>query len=386
MPGFFSDAALEPNALTTARAQAEAEGKVIIDLTESNPTKCGFFFPPEILMAAAQRYLSSRRYDPDPRGLPEARRAIRAYYAGRTPPLKISEEQIFITASTSEAYRLLFSLLCDSGDNLLAPQICYPLFETFAADRDVRLHPYRLNEQRNWETEAESLDAARDSHTRALLLISPHNPTGHTIRVASSAVEDLALPLISDEVFAEFTHEAPSAPALGALYPDTPVFHLNGISKMFALPDLKVGWIALNEPAYRRFGARLEILNDAYLSASPLNQAMLPDVFEHGREFARQMASEIAANVRFGRDFLAESGLFEIEMPHGGAFLFPRIRAGFDEESTVLGCLKAGVLVHPGYYYGEGEHPRIMISCLPKRALLETGLGLLIKHIEELKR
>ena len=78
MPGFLSKTDLKPNALTAARLKAEAEGRALIDLTESNPTKCGFIFPSAILQNAACRYISGRRYEPDPHGLPAARRAIQA--------------------------------------------------------------------------------------------------------------------------------------------------------------------------------------------------------------------------------------------------------------------------------------------------------------------
>src|SRR4029079_14663146 len=107
MSGFFADGDLTPNRIELARQRAAA-GAGYIDLTSSNPTHQGLIFPPDLLRAAADGYWGARRYDPDPRGAPAARAAITRYYAGRTTPLAVSPDDIFITASTSEAYGLLF--------------------------------------------------------------------------------------------------------------------------------------------------------------------------------------------------------------------------------------------------------------------------------------
>src|SRR5262245_52331517 len=252
MSGFFADGDLTPNRIELAR-QLAAAGAGYIDLTSSNPTHQGLIFPAELLRSAAERYLSARRYDPDPRGAPAARAAIVRYYDARTPPLTLDPEDIFITASTSEAYGLLFALLTEPGDNVLAPVVSYPLFEYLAAIYHVELRPYALDEARGWRIDPASLYAQTDERTRAILIISPHNPTGMIVQAALPTLSHLQLPIICDEVFAEFPYHVPATPPLGALHPDLPVFHLNGISKLFALPDLKLGWIALSGPAREEY-------------------------------------------------------------------------------------------------------------------------------------
>src|SRR5215217_3872393 len=224
MSGFFADGDLTPNRIELAR-QRVAAGAGYIDLTSSNPTQQGLIFPAELLRGAADRYLSARRYDPDPHGAPAARAAIARYYAARTPPLALTPEEIFITASTSEAYGLLFALLTEPGDNVLAPVVSYPLFEYLAAIYHVELRPYAMDEARGWRIDPASLYAQADARTRGVLLISPHNPTGMVVRAPQPALASLGLPLICDEVFAEFTYRVPSTPPLGALHPDLPVFH-----------------------------------------------------------------------------------------------------------------------------------------------------------------
>jgi alanine-synthesizing transaminase len=379
--GFFADGDLTPNRIELARQQAAA-GAGYIDLTSSNPTHQGLLFPPEILRSAADRYWDTRRYEPDPLGALPAREAIVRYYAGRTPALALTTEDILITASTSEAYGLLFALLADPGDNVLAPVVSYPLFEYLAVLHHVELRPYALDEARGWRIDPASLHAQVDERTRAVLVISPHNPTGMVVRAPEPALASLGLPVICDEVFAEFPYRVPYVPPLGTLHPELPIFHLNGISKQFALPDLKLGWIALSGPARERYGARLELLNDTFLGASGLIQSMLPTLFDAGPAFVAQMRTHIRANLDLALELLARSGRIQVQPPDGGYYLFPQVAGWPDEDELVLQLLEHGVLVHPGYFYGYERGGHMMLSCLTDREQLRAGLERLLAGIE----
>jgi aspartate/methionine/tyrosine aminotransferase len=382
MSGFFADGDLTPNRIELARQRAAA-GAGYIDLTSSNPTHQGLIFPADVLHAAAGRYLSARRYDPDPHGAPAARNAIAHYYATRTPPLTLAPEEIFITASTSEAYGLLFALLTEPGDNVLAPVVSYPLFEYLAAIYHVELRPYALDEARGWRIDPASLHAQVDERSRAILIISPHNPTGMIVQAALPTLSHLQLPIICDEVFAEFSYHAPATPPLGALHPDLPVFHLNGISKLFALPDLKLGWIALSGPAHQMYGDRLELLNDTFLGANSLTQSMLPDLFAGGMLFVAEMRARVRSNIALALERLARSPRVRAQAPDGGYYLFPEVLGWSDEEALVLHLLDHGVLVHPGYFYGYERGTHLMISCLTEPERFAEGIDRLTKAIDQ---
>jgi alanine-synthesizing transaminase len=377
MSGFFSDGDLTPNRIELARQRAAA-GAGYIDLTSSNPTHQGLIFPPDVLRAAADRYWSARRYDPDPRGALPAREAIARYYAERTPRLMLTTDDIVITASTSEAYGLLFALLAAPGDNVLAPAVSYPLFEYLAEIYHVELRPYTLDETHRWRIDELSLLEQADARTRAVLIISPHNPTGMVVQAAQPMLAKLGLPVICDEVFAEFTYRAPTAPPLGALHPELPIFHLNGISKMFALPDMKLGWIAMGGPASERYGARLELLNDTFLGANMLTQAMLPALFAEGWPFVELMRRRVRANLDRALRLLAGSQQLRVHPPDGGYYLFPEVLGRDDEEELVIRLLDYGVLVHPGFFYSYERGAHLMLSCLTEPERLANGLERLI--------
>jgi aspartate/methionine/tyrosine aminotransferase len=379
MSGFLPELDLSANRLEVARRQAAARG--YIDLTSSNPTHQGLRFPERILRAAADGYWQARRYDPDPRGLPAAREAVSRYYAQRAG---VAPADAFCTASTSEAYSLLFALLAEPGDNLLAPDVTYPLFDYLAAMHRIELRLYHLEEERGWRIDPISLKVQADRRTRGVLIVSPHNPTGMVVSQPQPALDALGLPVVCDEVFAEFPYGLARVPALAALHPGLPVFTLNGISKLFALPDLKLGWIALNAPAAGRYSERLELLNDTFLGASTLIQAMLPALFERGWEFVEEMRARIRSNLDLALSALASCPRLRARPPDGGYYLFPRALECDDEEQLALALLEQGVLAHPGYFYGcepEQGTGHLMISCLTEPGALRAGVEVLTRFL-----
>ncbi len=378
MPGCFHSHNLTPNRIEAACQRMAAHGGYL-DLTSSNPTRQGLRFPPHILQAAAAPYWATRIYQPDPLGMPAARAAIAHYYTTRTPPVALPDDAIYITASTSEAYSLLFALLADPGDNLLAPAVTYPLFDYLAAIHRLELRPYRLDERRGWQLDAAHLLQQVDDRTRAILIISPHNPTGAVVQQHVPALEQTGLPLICDEVFAAFTYGVAAVPPMPLLQRNQPVFLLNGISKLFALPDLKLGWIVLNSAARRAYGARLELLNDTFLGANALVQHMLPTLFAQGMPFVGAMVQHVQQHIGMVHAWLEHTPWLSLPpaAPDGGYYLFPAVQVpGWgDEEELVLALLERGrVLVHPGYFYGDVAGTHIMLSALTSSATLAQGL------------
>lgn len=379
MPGSFDRLDLSPNPLEQARVGKAAAGSYL-DLTSSNPTHQGLLFPAEILSAAAADYWAARRYRPDPRGMPEARAAVTAYYARRSPPLALAADDIFLTASTSEAYALLFALLADPGDNLLAPSVTYPLFEYLAALRGLELRSYELVEEAGWRIDGRSLRAAADERTRAVLVVSPHNPTGAVVAAPVPSLDLLGLPVICDEVFAPFAYAVPQVPPLAALHPTLPVFTLSGISKLFALPDMKLGWAALNGPA-RAFAPRLELLNDTLLGASGLSQHLLPALFAQGMPFVQHMVDRVRANLDLALARLAGHPRIHARPPDGGYYLFPAISGWDDEEALALHLLDRGLLTHPGFYYGHPPGTHLMLSALTEPSTFAAGIDRLAEAV-----
>jgi aspartate/methionine/tyrosine aminotransferase len=193
---------LETNELAELLSRKRERGEPVLDLTESNPTNAGVSYPDYgIVRSFAEDAML--RYAPDPRGFLPAREAIAAYYRARGADIRT--EDLFLTASTSEAYSFVFKLLCDGGDQVLVPRPSYPLFDFLAALDDVRPSSYRLRFDGVWHVDFAALESSLTERTRALVAVHPNNPTGSYLSPdEGERLLDLELPLIADEVFLDF--------------------------------------------------------------------------------------------------------------------------------------------------------------------------------------
>lgn len=380
MAGFLDTIDLTPNPIDVLRQQYPDA----IDLTSSNPTRNGLLFPADILAAAAAPYWMTRRYQPHPRGIAVARQAVADYYHQRTPAVSYDPAcDIVMTASTSEAYAMLFALLTDPGDNVLVPDISYPLFEYLAAMYRVELRTYSLDPHRGWRIDQWQLGRASDERTRAVLIVSPHNPTGMVIRQAIPMLSVLQLPVICDEVFAEMPYTVAHVPPLAALMPHLSIFTLNGISKMCALPDLKLGWIAMTPSARAHYAARLEVLNDTLLGANMLVQTMLPHILQAGSAFVVHQRQTIHHRITQILDALAPLSCVRVRPPDAGYYVFVQVLTDISDEALVLALIAQGVFVHPGFFFGVSNGCYIVISALVAQPHLGEGLQRLVAGLRQ---
>jgi aspartate/methionine/tyrosine aminotransferase len=155
----------------------------VLDLTVSNPTNARLAVP--TLGERGRLALSHEDvalYEPLPFGLPDTRAAIAEGYAALGE--QVSADDVICTASTSEAYAWLFSILADPGDAVFVPVPSYPLFSYLAAYQSVRLLPYPLRYDGAWHVDLPELRrrVSNEPRARAILAVSPNNPTGSTTK------------------------------------------------------------------------------------------------------------------------------------------------------------------------------------------------------------
>lgn len=362
--------ALRANRVAGELARLRSEGRPLDDLTASNPTRVGLPYPPDLLAPLASP--DARVYDPAPFGLPAAREAVAAHLAGRGVP--VHPDRVVLTASTSEAYGLLFKLLCDPGDAVLVPQPSYPLFEHLTRLDGVAARPYRLEYHGRWQVDVDDLAAMVDARTRAVLLVSPNNPTGSFVRGDELAeVREVAsrhgLAIVCDEVFADYPMEE-AAGRPGALVGDTEVltFTLGGLSKSAGLPQLKLGWILLGGPDALVAGARdrLELVCDTYLSLATPVQLAAGALLRRSRPVAEAILERVRANHAALRRSAAGFPACRVLRVDGGWYAVVQAPAIRSEESLVIELLRRdGVLVHPGYFFDFPREAFLVLSLLP---------------------
>ncbi len=409
----------EETALARAHRQRLAAGLPLADLTASNPTRCGFAYPANLLDAL--RDPRALDYDPQPRGSLAARQAVCAYYAARGAA--VDPDQIILTTSTSEAYSYLFRLLLNPGEEILVPQPGYPLFDFLADLDDVRLKPAPLVYAHGWQIDPEGFRRALTPKTRALVLVHPNNPTGHFIKPWE--VEELArlcrehaLALIVDEVFLDYPmignegsrdRENKKTGSKGAgerggnkvrtfasgfdgLLAGVPVFVVSGLSKIAGLPQMKAAWIAVTGPVQdqEKALARLEIVADTFLSMNAPIQCALPAWLEGGSAIQQQIRERVSANLAALDAELAgipaTERLAQRLDVEGGWYAVLRIPAFAPGEATVLALLERGVCVHPGYFFGLPDSGWLVLSLLPPLAEFRAGVRGLVDYLHKNQR
>jgi hypothetical protein len=321
-------------------------------------------------------------------GLTVAREAAAADYRRRDVP--ITADRIVITASTSEAYSLLFKLLCNPGDGVLVPRPSYPLFEHLTHLDTVEVTPYDLEYHGAWTVNLDSMARAVTARTRAILLVSPNNPTGTMAKADElSDIGELCcargLALVGDEVFADYVLEDTGAIGPSVLaQPKALTFGLGGLSKTVGLPQVKLGWMALGGPdgLVHAALARLEVICDAYLSVSTPVQLAAPELLSQGAVIREQIVVRIRTNYEHLKQAVRASPACSLLKADAGWYAVIQVPSTTGEEALVLDLLeRAEVLVHPGYFFDFPREAFLVLSLLPKVDEFRTGVDRVLSYV-----
>ncbi|MBU0927202.1 MAG: pyridoxal phosphate-dependent aminotransferase [Spirochaetes bacterium] len=372
------------NALSSLAARLLAEGRPLINISDSNPTRHGL--RPEGVLSALSGG-GALEYRPDPRGLLSARLALAERFGGEP-------SSYFLSASTSEAYSWLFKLLCDPGDAVLVPRPGYPLFDSLAGLEAVRAVPYGLEyaHPAGWSIDLGSLRAAATSSgAKAVVVINPNNPTGSYASSSEreaivSLCAELGMALVADEVFYPYAIE--SGPGRSRLAGEARClcFSLDGLSKLLCLPQMKLGWIRVSGPAPEAAEAasRLEHIADAFLSAGAPAMNALPALLGRAEPFVETVLARLSANLDAARAAFDGAGSpYRILRCDGGwtALLeYPRAAA---EEATALGLLRdEGVFAQPGYFFDMERDGYLALSLILEPDLFSEAIGRIRRYID----
>jgi alanine-synthesizing transaminase len=359
--------------------EARAAGRRLVDLTVSNPTVCGFAYDAEVILKPLAG-AGALTYDPDPRGMRSAREAVVGYY--RDHDASVDVDAIVLTTSTSEGYGYLFRLLCDAGDEVLVAQPSYPLFDFLADLEDVRLRTYPLFYEHGadggWWIDFAELERRIGPRTKAVVVVHPNNPTGHATGVAErERLQEICgrrgLALIVDEVFLDYPL-AEDARLTSFTVGPHPVltFCLSGMSKIAGLPQMKVGWIVgLGPEGVRREAmGRLEVIADTFLSMNAPVQGALPAWLAGRKAIQEQVLARVRGNLAAAQ----RSGVEVLRVEAGWSAILRLPQIGWDRDVAGVLLREAGVVVHPGSFYGIVETGRVVVSLLGVEQEFAEGL------------
>jgi alanine-synthesizing transaminase len=376
---------LTRNRLTEALDEVRSSGARVLDLTISNPTRAGLRYDePVILQSLASPHAMD--YDPQPKGLPSARSAVAAYYK-TDHRIDLDPESLILTTSTSEGYSFVFRLLCNPGDELLVPKPSYPLFEFLADLQDVKLVPYPLIYDHGWQMDFPSLQQAVTKRTRGVVVVHPNNPTGSYVRSderksLNRFCSEHHLALIADEVFLDYALD--SAPRQSfANNPDVLTFTLSGVSKISALPQMKVAWIATSGPAaeVEAAQARLEVIADTYLSMNAPIQWAVPALLEQRKSIQQQLLDRVRSNLaELDRQLSAQKTCQRLSVEGGWNVVLRVPVTRSDEELAIELVREERVLVHPGHFYDFASDGYLVLSLIAEEREFGEGIGRVLRR------
>ena len=377
----------KPNPLAVALERRRHKRLPILDLTESNPTRCAFEVDQKPI-AEALAEGAGQGYEPDPKGLITAREAVCDYYAQQRATLH--PDCVTLTTGTSESYSFALRLLADPGDEVLCPAPSYPLFDFLADVNDVQLIPYPLVYDHGWSIDLTVLGESITGRTRAIIVVSPNNPTGSFVRQEEQdAIIDLArrhdLAIIADEVFRDYawspsaSRAATCASADGCL-----TLTLNGLSKVSALPQMKLGWMIVNGPKRLAEDAlgKLEIIADTYLSVSTPIQHAARVLLDQRATLQPQILKRIRGNLEILDRLLGAGSPITRLQAEGGWYTVLRVPSTRSDEDWAIRLLETeGVYVHPGHLFDFSTEGHLVVSLITPASTMQAGVERLARHL-----
>jgi len=358
-----------------------------LDLTVSNPTECGLKYDSAAILHAFQneRFLS---YEPEAKGLLAAREEVALYYHQQHGEI-VDPEAFVLTTSTSEAYSYVFRLLCNPHDEVLVPKPSYPLFDFLGDLQDVSLTPYMLRYAHGWFIDFESVLRGITPRTKAVLLVHPNNPTGsyvkeEEIRRLNELCHERQMALIVDEVFLDYSLNGQPRKSSVANR-DALTFTLSGLSKIAALPQMKVAWIAMTGPESLRRPAqeRLEIIADTYLSLSSPVQWAFPELFAQRRTMQPQILDRMQENWVYLKSRVSEMTAIRLLDTEGGWYAVLQVAGDRSDEQLAIELMQnAHVLVHPGHFYDFPSDDYLVLSLITPIGHFKQGVARLVGQLQ----
>ncbi len=321
--------------------------------------------------ALLQDLLDTELHYPQTNGILELRERIAALYPGATP------DNVLVTVGAAEANYISVHTLVAPGDEVAVMLPNYMQIWGVAHNLGARLTSFHLQEAQGWALDTAELEAAVSPNTRLIAVCNPNNPTGHILTPAEmDAVVEAAARngawLLADEVYSgaeRLTDE--QTPSFWGRYDR--VLAIGSLSKAYALPGLRIGWVVAPQTLVDELWARHDYTTiDATmlsnkLAALALSPTVRPRILQHVRQYVRRGFSTL-------QSWLDEHGdLFAVVPPRAAAVAFVRYNLEVNSTDLVLRLIRdKNVLVVPGDCFGMDRFVRISFG-LPQD-YLQAGL------------
>ena len=287
-------------------------------------------------------------------GLPALRERVAADY----PHLKLTPEQVVVTAGSQEALYLALLTLVDEGDEVLIPDPGFVAYPTIVRMAGGVPKFYRMPASGDFAFDAEEFKRALTPKTKVVVCISPSNPTGRVLSRAELAAMGAALGgsgayVVSDEIYRDlyFTKERPSS--ISEFRPER-MLVIGGLSKSMSMTGWRLGWLCGDGDVVKS-----ALVLHGYTTTCASTVSQKAGLAAWTAEAAEARAS-MRRTFRERRDHLLgllrnELGLRAVE-PEGAFYAMVEVGAHGDSMAVAERLLEGGVITVPGAAFGtEGE-------------------------------
>ena len=362
-----------------------AAGEDIVSFAAGEPD---FPTPPEVVEAAMAACQDPRMQHYTPAaGLPELRQAIAATTSARGGP-PLTAANVLVTSGTKQAVAHAFATLIDPGDEVLITSpywVTFPEAITLAGGVPVVVP---ADETRGYRVSVEDLERRCTARTKALLFVSPSNPTGamypeDQMAVLGSWLEERGLWVVSDEIYQNFTYGNVSFHSLAEVVPRLAeqTIRLNGMSKSYAMTGWRVGWMLGPAPV---IAATSNLQSHVCGNISNVSQWAALTALRSGTGSVETMRQAFAHRRELILAGLERLPGFECPPPDGAFYVFPSVAGVLGREiagrridtSDQLAALlldEAKVAVVPGEAFGTPGYLRLSYALADGK--LEEGMA-----------
>lgn len=358
--------------------ELEGAGRSIIHLEIGEPD---FPTAPHICEAAMAALKAGKTKYTHSLGLPELREAIAEYYNNKFD-LVIKASQIIITSGTSPAMLLLFLGLLDKGDEVIMSNpyyACYPNFVEYLGGKPLFVYTH---EDHGFSMESDAVAGAITPRTKAVLVNSPCNPTGHVMTDRTlKAIAEVArhVPIISDEIYQGLIYKGEDHSILE--YTGN-AFVLNGFSKLYAMTGWRLGYL-IAPPAYIRPLQKLQ--QNFFICTNSFVQHAGIAALRGPQEYVKEMVATYDNRRRFILKRLKEIGFGTGSEPEGAYYILANAKE-FSSKSLELSrriLEEAGVAVTPGIDFGDGAEGYLRFSYANSLENIREGLERIERYLKE---
>jgi alanine-synthesizing transaminase len=376
--------------LAVAAEEVAREGHEILYLNIGDPCKFDFHTPPHMIEAVLKAMVDGHNGYADSLGIKPAIDAIRNQ-AERHGFRDI--QSIFIGYGSGEVIDSCLTALLNPGDNVLTPSPEYPLYGAILAKLDCPVNAYELDEDNGWQPDVEDIARKINSRTRAILLITPNNPTGavyskRTLEKILELAREHGLMIFADEIYDKLIFDPEEKHVSTAtLATDVPIVTFNGLSKAYLVPGWRIGWAIATGPraVLHPYMEAVHRLLRARLSAPHPFQHAIKPALEGPQDHLDVMLRKLKRRADLTVQWAKRTPHVKLVAPKGAFYAYPTLHIPEDDLTFVTELLKQKyVLVVHGSGFGEKPGTRhIRIVFLPPEPVLSSAYDAMTEFIRE---